>query len=198
MSFQFGQVSVPNGKSGPWMIDDVTISPAQAAFENLRFAIRGAPVMYVKPGTYKRLVRNEKTVVMSNTPMEVRTTRKAYDAARGRVLISGLGIGMVLEGFLSKPEVKHVIVVEIDRHIIRLVAPSVINDERVKIVNADIREYRLPRGEHFDFGWHDIWDDISIDHLPEMNRIRDRFRRRIDKQMFWGKDEAKAHDRKRF
>lgn len=151
---KFGDATVPDGRSGPWTIDTFTISEAEARRYNI-FNMR-TPFMWIDPGTYRRLRHDSRGVVMSNTPMEVRTNQWAYCQARGRVIVNGLGLGMFLEGILQKPEVTYVRVIELDEHVIRLVGPHFRKDPRVEIIQGDAYTYCPARGETFDFAWHDI------------------------------------------
>ncbi len=151
------------------------------------------PTHWIDPGRYVRLYHRDRGVVMSNTPMEVRTNWEAYRKATGRVLLNGLGLGMLLEGILSKPDVTHVRVIEVDAQVIRLVAPHFASDPRVQVVHANALEYRPARGERFDYAWHDIWDSISEDNLPVMATLGRRYNRRVAMaQGFWGRDIIRA------
>jgi len=76
------------------------------------------------------------TLVMSDTPAEMRDHRSAVWAAKGSCLLNGLGIGMVLKNILLKPEVTDVTVVEISQDLIDIVAPHY-PDSRVTFVCAD-------------------------------------------------------------
>jgi spermidine synthase len=55
---------------------------------------------------------------MSLTPTEVMTQRGGVRAARGAVLIGGLGLGWLLRKVCETPEVEKVIVVEISREVL--------------------------------------------------------------------------------
>jgi hypothetical protein len=184
---KFGDATVPDGRSGPWTIDTFTISEAEARRYNI-FNMR-TPFMWIDPGTYRRLRHDSRGVVMSNTPMEVRTNQWAYCQARGRVIVNGLGLGMFLEGILQKPEVTYVRVIELDEHVIRLVGPHFRKDPRVEIIQGDAYTYCPARGETFDFAWHDIWDDINADNLPSMAKLGRKYNKRVAaEQMFWSRD----------
>ena len=73
---------------------------------------------------------------MSTTPFEQRTNRTAFYDATGRVLINGLGLGMLLAAILRKPDVKRVRVIEHDADVIALVGPTFATDERVKSLTS--------------------------------------------------------------
>lgn len=190
-----GQATVPEGQQGPWTIDTYTISKEEAEFHNMRCMINRRRDQMVQPGSYKRLKHAQRGVVMSTTPMEVNTHREAYRRATGRVLINGLGLGMVLEAILHKPEVTAVRVVEIDADILALVGPHFTRDSRVELVHADAMTYRPAKGERFDFVWHDIWDDISAANLPAMTTLARRYGQRATQQGAWSKEMAQDQRR---
>jgi hypothetical protein len=189
-------VNVPDGTRGAWSVQTFTISEDEAKFSNLRAMFGGQGYAMVRPGTYKRLVHERRGVVMSNTPMEVNQARSAYRQAKGRILVNGLGLGMILEGMLSKPDVTSVRVVEIDADVIELVGSHFRSDPRVEFVHADAYEYRPSKGERFDYVWHDIWDDISPDNLPLMTKLTRKYARRSDRQAAWAREECRMHARR--
>lgn len=191
--FTFGAVSIPDGQRGPWAIETFNVSRMEAEFHNLRCMMNRRRTSEIRPGTYRRLRHASRGTVMSNTPMEVRTHRIAFAKATGSVLINGLGMGMILEAVLSKPDVTAVRVIELDADVLALVGPHFAHDPRVTLVHADARTYTPARGERFDFVWHDIWDDISADNLPEMKYLTRRYARRAAAQGSWSRDLVKAY-----
>lgn len=194
--FVFGTVTVPDGKRGEWKIDTVTLSEADVLMGNLRAARDGNHEMICPPGTYKRLTHKQRGCIMSNTRMEITTAVEAYHAAKGRVLINGLGLGMVLEGVLSKPDVTFVRVIEFDADVIALVGPHFANDPRVEIIHADAYEYKPAKGERFDYVWHDIWDTISADNLPLMAKLCRKYGSKAEAQGVWSRKQARREQRR--
>lgn len=181
-------VAVPDGVRGDWRVESFTVSDEEARRTLLRAAVKGCGE-YVPPGNYKRLMRGG-IVVMSNTPMEARTHRAFFRRAKGSVLINGLGLGMVLTAILRKPEVDSVTVIEASAEVIDLVAPTFRGDPRVRIVHASAFDYQPAKGERFDAVWHDIWDYICADNLPEMHRLHRRYARHTDWQASWCRDQC--------
>lgn len=188
--FSLGTSTVPCGQQGAWSLEEFEVSEKEARFFNVRASFKpGGRFMMVRPGRYKRLKHASRGVVMSNTPMEVMTNRQALNASRGFVLINGLGMGMLLEAVLAKPEVKRVRVVEIDEDVISLVGPHFAHDPRVEIVHADAHAYQPPKEDRYDFVWHDIWDAISADNLESMKALTRKYRRpRAANQACWARD----------
>jgi spermidine synthase len=152
----------------------------------------------MKPGWYTRLTRNG-SIIMSDTPDEIRDHWDVIRRANGRVLINGLGLGVVLNACLSKVlsddgtsagremAVEHATVVEKNQDVIDLVG-SYYEDrfgDRLTIVHADALEWKAPRGERYNVVWHDIWDDICADNLDSMKKLHRKYGRRCDWQGSW-------------
>jgi hypothetical protein len=187
------QVDVPEGKSGPWSIQRFTVSPKDAEMERLR-AVFGGGGRGVPEGTYTMLSRGG-TTVMSDTPDEIRDHREAIRQARGRCLVAGLGIGMVAQAMLNKPEVTHVTIIELSSDVIALTGPWLTEKfpGRVTIIQADILSWTPPKGEKWDTAWFDIWDNICTDNLAEMKTLSRRFGRRANWKGSWSRSQCEYH-----
>lgn len=184
-------IDVPDGKQGPWTVETFEVSEAEAQWQNMRarfsFSDRG---LFIKPGIYKRLRRNG-TVVMSNTPSEIRDLWPLYMHRRGDVLLNGLGLGCALKLCLESQEVRTVTVVEVDADVIDLVGTHYTKNSRVKIVHADAFAYKPPRGRRFYACWHDIWDNITSENLNGMQRLHRKYGRICRWQGSWKHEECK-------
>jgi spermidine synthase len=115
--------------------------------------------------------------------MEQRSNIGVVMEAKGHVLIAGLGIGMILLPLLEKPEVKSVTVVEKYADVVKLVEPHVLavvgkNAPKLKTIVADIFEWVPPKGEKWDTIYFDIWPDLSMDNLEQMEILHRKFARR--------------------
>lgn len=107
----------------------------------------------------------ENTCMMSDTPMERFTNQEFVNIAEGRVLIAGLGIGMVPAALAQKEEVSHITIIELDQEIINLVEPLirkyVENNEKIEIIQADANTFpETYNGPKFDYLWLDIWPEF--------------------------------------
>lgn len=182
-------VNVPQGASGPWRVEAFSVSAQESEMTLARAKIQGAINEFVPAGNYTRLMRGD-IVVMSNTPMEIRTNRAFIRRAKGKVLINGLGLGMVLGAILNKPEIESVTVVEYSEDVIKLVGPSFRDDSRVRVVHACAFEYQPEQGAFFDAVWHDIWDEISEKNLPEMHKLHRKYGKRTNWQGSWARAEC--------
>lgn len=96
-------------------------------------------------------------VVMEDSQRELRKHLPILMSARGRVLVTGLGLGCVVRGLLAKPDVEEIHVVENDDDILRVIGPEFARNPRVTLYHADAMHLTFPAGTKFDFAWHDIW-----------------------------------------
>jgi 16S rRNA A1518/A1519 N6-dimethyltransferase RsmA/KsgA/DIM1 with predicted DNA glycosylase/AP lyase activity len=175
-------INIPDGKSGIWEVKTFTVTEDEAQFACLRAMLHGGRGG-VKPGIYKKLTRNGR-IVMSNTPDEIRDQLHFLHIANGIILINGLGLGITLQGLLNKPDVKQITVIEKEKDVIKLIVPY-IKDERVNFINDDALKYSPPKNAHYDFVWHDIWDNITPDNLPEMTKLHRKYGKKADYQDSW-------------
>jgi hypothetical protein len=188
-------VSVPRGISGNVEIRDIVITEEEARFSNLRAALKGRGG--ITAGTYTGLYRNGR-LWMSDTPDEqndhmafVRHVNWEHDE---RVLVSGLGLGMVIAALAVIPSVQHVTVIELDADVIALVGPHVLKlyaeaGKTLEIVQGDATDPKalFAPGTHWDAAWHDIFEHISEDNLPVMSQMARRYGKRVGRQDFWSR-----------
>lgn len=124
-------------------------------------------------------------IVMEDGVSELRRHLPIWLAARGRVLVTGLGLGCVLRGLLAKPEVEHVDVIEIDADIIRVVGAEFAGNPRATIHRGNALTMRWPATTRWDYAWHDLWieqeNKLQLDHMAAMLH----FKNHVPKQGAW-------------
>src|SRR3990167_3809769 len=174
------KIDIPEGERGDWRIEKFTVP--ESSIEGTRLAFDGRPIL---PGTYTRLMHKKRGLVMSDTPAEIRDCAELFHRAAGRGLINGLGLGVCLRGVLLKPEVLHVTVMEIDKDLIDLIGGDFTQGPRVTVVHQDAFTYKPPRGQRFDFVWHDIWNGICGDNYEEMKYLHRKYGRIAKWQESW-------------
>ncbi len=180
-------VNIPEGQSGDWAIQIFEVTKAASDRFNLSNIFSRHTSRNIEPGTYTRLVNTEtKSVMMSDTPAERRDHYMIVREGTGHVLIHGLGIGMVVNALLKKPDVTKITVIEKSEDIIKLVAPSY-DDPRVEIIQADALTWDPGKNAKFDAVWHDIWPEISIDNWEEITFLHRRYGRRTKWQGTWAR-----------
>lgn len=198
-------VNIPEGESGDWSITKFTV-PEEPDVFILQTMMQGRTVY---SGEYTRLSCNGRGIIMSDTVAEIRDhmafahyTRQMVTPTCGpgvicrtpRILVNGLGLGMMVNVLLKTVENIHIDVVEISEDVIKLVGPSY-EDPRVTIHHADAFDIQWLRGTTWDAVWHDIWDDVCADNLPDMHKLHRKYGRRCVYQTSWCRYECERQRR---
>lgn len=126
--------------------------------------------------TEKTLHRVRGDIVMEDSRIELRKHLPIWMKARGRVLVTGLGLGCVVRGLLANRDVDRIEVVEIDRDICRIVGREFAGNARVGLTLGDALDEDVVDGM-FDFAWHDLWqedDGLALTHADLFHRYSDR------------------------
>lgn len=132
----------------------------------------------IAPGDYVRL-EHRGSVLMSNTPMEKRTNEDFVTNAHGKVLIGGLGIGLILLAIQDDPMVDKITVVEKNQEVIDLVASQLPLSNKVEIICADVYDY-VPE-DFYNTIYMDIWSFINEDICyNEMYPLMDKYEQYLD------------------
>lgn len=204
------QVTVPEGEVDGLKIQrfEVIHPESWTEADDARFDVI-RPLQYMRmvrdgrecmPGWYTRMVdanepdvQGHPLVWMSDTTAERSDHKEAIAHIQlgkaERVLINGLGLGMVLQAALTYDHVAHVDVVEADKRVIDLVGPHYTKDPRVNIIHADaygMTERWAPKSR-WDVAWSDIWPELSADNIDGMDRLHKYYRRRSGWHGMWGR-----------
>jgi hypothetical protein len=189
------KVNVPVGMSGCWEVKKVTVSPADAERELLRAKLTGSK-RGTPEGEYTMLTCAGE-IIMSDTPDEYADHAKFIKMAKGNVLINGLGLGMALQAVAEKDSVTHITVIEKSEDVIALVGNHYCSKygDKVTIINADAYTFELPKSEHYDVVWHDIWPSICISNVVGMKRLYSKYNRKVGWQRSWCQYECQKYVR---
>jgi hypothetical protein len=187
-------IDLPEGELNGLRVDRFEVGKDD--LENLRNALDARGTM---PGTYIRLCQQSPNggwwLWMSDTDAEKRDHFEAayqiHDRG-GRVLIGGLGLGMILRVALLTDGVTHVDVVEINETVIELVGPhyeKMAADRGVSLTihHDDMFSIKWPRGTRWDVVWIDVWSDVTTDDLEVMARLRRSYGQRSNWNDCWGR-----------
>lgn len=169
---------VPEKQVGIAKVEHFEVSEAEASLSRIRTMATRGRELPVTAGKFARLFVG-KELVMTDTDMERSSNAELIRRARGNVLIAGLGLGMILVPLLKKEEVNTILVIEKQKDVIDLVAPSfqeAIDDERLHIFHEDIFKWTPPEEWEFNTIYFDIWPEISGDNYAEMCRLQTAFR----------------------
>ena len=151
-------------------VEDFEISHFEIGKNDMYAILHG-----ISCGKFIRLTHRG-SVVMSDTEMEKRTNAEFVRNAHGKVLIGGLGIGLILLAVQDKADVKKITVIEKNREVIDLVSNQLPLNDKVEIINADVFEY-VP-AEKYDTIYMDIWNYINQDvYWEQMKPLMSRYRK---------------------
>lgn len=123
-------------------------------------------------------------IVMEDSARELRKHLPIWMAARGRVLITGLGLGCVVRGLLANQDVDEIDVVEFDENILAVVGPEFARNPRVNLHAGDALTISFRDDVRWDYGWHDLWCDGEGLHSMHI-RLLMKFRWRCGPQGAW-------------
>ena len=167
--------------AGTFALSDAAYRPYELfVADDLRAYPDGAvlPVLgyFTRPFTYPVLTENGREW-MTATPNEINTIRPVAEAAHGRVLTLGLGLGYFAFHALLNPRVESVTAVERSEDAIRLfrerLLPLFPRAERLTLLHADAFDVApaLYRSGKYDFVFADLWHDVG-DGLPMYERLK--------------------------
>ena len=115
---------------------------------------------------------------MTLTPVDLDTCDEAIEAAHGKVITFGLGLGYYAYMASQKESVTSVTVIEKSPSVIELftkvILPQFPNRDKIRIIEADAFEYArvdMP-SEHYDLAFVDTWRDAS-DGAPMYLRMKE-------------------------
>jgi hypothetical protein len=182
---------VPPGKSGEWVVERVTIAPRE-----YDPASDPRPDCFkFRPGTYT-LLRRGPEQFMTDRYDEWWTQLPAIAEALargGEVLVTGLGLGLIVEAMLlpSESPVRRVTVVERSSDVIHLVAPHLLGayPDRLEVIHADAFGWSPAAASRFSVTWHDIWPNpYAPECAEEMDRLERRYAPYSDWQGSWPRE----------
>ena len=183
-------IEIPDQKFGDWEIRTFTVTKEDEDRQKTRMLFQMGKMgsMRMTPaGTYKKLLRKDGTVVMSNTPDELKDQVDFLRHAHGNVLINGLGLGITLKMLRTVNRTDSVTIIEIDKDIIKTVGEYYLKEygDWLTIIHADARIYKPKKDEYYNAVWHDIWDDIHTNNLELMKTLTRKYARKTDWQACW-------------
>ena len=188
MNYENYKVTVPEGSKGIWKVEKFSITKKDTTRSIFSYGVRSP-----EPGDYTRLIRKGAwNPIMSDTSAEIWDLYPLFSNACGYILINGLGLGVAVQGCLDKNSVRHVTVIEISQDLIDLVGSYYLKryGDRLTIVCSDAFEYKPLKNIRYNAVWHDIWDNICSDNLPEMHKLHRKYGRRTDWQGSWCREEC--------
>jgi hypothetical protein len=176
MMISLNPVHIPAGEVG----EARAVIDTPTKLDRLHGQLHGQPLTRK---SYTRLfIKGE--LVMTDADFEIDTNEEFVYQAKGRVLVAGLGIGLVLSPLLKKESVESVLVIEKSEDVIKLVGEHY-KSPKVEIVQGDILHTvilksiatRVKDNGKFHTIYFDIWPDICTDYGDEIRFLKLRFRK---------------------
>ena len=171
----YSLLKAANVRQGGWWLTQHTYAPYQVfPCGNTRQLPGGRTIpqlgYFEMPFPYPVLLENGREW-MSVIPNEIETMRADIDAARGRTLVLGLGLGYFAYSVSEKPQVRSVTVVERSPEAIALfrdhLLPLFPQREKLTLVQADAFDFIENAADPaaYDYVYADLWHDVS-DGVP--------------------------------
>lgn len=118
--------------------------------------------------------------MMSNHEFELLTNQKFVNAAKGNVLIFGLGLGLIIHPLLESDDVKTIDIVEIDCGLIDEIYPILVacdNQSKVNVIYEDA--FTFDTDKMYDTIYFDIWSVIDEQAFGEMKLLANKFEKNL-------------------
>jgi len=157
-----GIVQIPEQQINDYAIEHFTKPPGAVARSNIRTAMFGGqaeePVVFDRETQWHRLTYEGGTW-MTDLPIEQQQhDNELAEITSGAVLIGGLGIGYAANVLAARPKIHRIVVVEISREVVEMVAPHLKDPEnKIQIVTGDLMDFVKANIEVFDHAFYDIW-----------------------------------------
>ena len=166
----FKNIKIPNDTRGRWQLKTESLLPFEPFVCN-DFIVTPDRRMIPQIGFFTEeypfpAVLENGREWMTLQPNEMVTTYPAINAAHGRVLTFGLGLGYFAYHAAEKPEVESVTVVDISGDVIDLfethILPQFPHKEKVKVIKSDAFAFaEREMAGNYDFVFADIWHDAG-------------------------------------
>ena len=177
----YQNIKITDIKDGDWELRLESYKPYRAVISDdmvLYDDFREVPPLGFFPEEFKfPAVLEGGNEWMTLTPVDLDTSDEAIEAAHGRVITFGLGLGYYAYMCSEKECVDSITVVEKSADVIRLfkthILPQFPNRDKVKIIEADAFEYAentMP-SEGYDVAFVDTWRDAQ-DGTPMYRKMK--------------------------
>jgi len=181
----YSNILLPETSQGDVALTYMQYAPCQAFpcgdlwFENNKLR---APMGFFRTAFRYPAITKGGREWMTVTPNEIRTMQTAVDAARGNVLVYGLGLGYYAYMVANKDEVETVTVVDADESVIELFKKHIWPQfpdgagRKIIVVQQDAFAHAeqsrfLRNGQPYDLVFADLWHDVG-DGIPLYQRMR--------------------------
>lgn len=144
------------------------------------------------PRKIYKLIKEGQGLLMSDSPQEMFLHYEAYKAAKGSVLVGGLGLGLYATMVANKPGVSEVTVVEIDKDVIKLTKPK---HPKISVVHDDITHYIKTSSKTFDYIYIDTYYSTgAMEYIETVLPLKKILKKKYPNtpHSFWAEEEMEA------
>lgn len=120
----------------------------------------------VKSGEVEYLLHGDKCI-MDNGVIHTSIIQNHASKMYGTILVTGLGMGIILEAATQNPNIENIVCVEIEPKLIDYFKPAY---PSVVFVQADAKKWRPTK--LFDFIWHDIFSELNAESVAEYEFLK--------------------------
>lgn len=167
----FRNIAIPSATDGEWELAWQEYRPCELFLRDdliLTDDLRQVPALgyFGEPFRYPSVLQGGREW-MSIKPSEIESSLPAIEAATGRVVTFGLGLGYFAYRAAAKESVTSVTVVERDPAVVRLfreqILPQIPFKGKISVIQCDAFDYLEHQMSSFppDFVFMDIWHDIA-------------------------------------
>jgi hypothetical protein len=110
---------------------------------------------FKRPGNVTTGLTIGRKTWMTDAPPFVWSLQSFAEQSRGKVLVAGLGLGLVVHYLVKNPEVSEIVVIERSADVIHLIEPHLPEDPRLRIVLDDFYAFMASDDQRRDVV---IWD----------------------------------------
>lgn len=156
----FSGIEIPEQRKGDVQITHKKIPKGSRveiiSMRNALFDGRHASFTFADKDYYMHELSYANGVWMTDSLQEIEQMKRELADMKGRVLIGGLGLGVMLQYLPWR--IKSATVIERDARIIEMIAPHTMDPRRDEIINADIFDFvRTVERNQFDYAFLDVW-----------------------------------------
>lgn len=163
-------LQIPEGKKGSFEVKHKRLKKGSkvtvVSTRNAVFTGKKPSYIELKSDHYMTSLLENGKVWMTDSPQEVQQVLDLVQNIEGKVVVGGLGLGVVTQILAWKPDVETITVVEKAHELSELVWPH-LTTYNASLVTQDLYKYLRETDETFDYGYFDIWGPTSEMELLE-------------------------------
>ena len=131
------------------------------------------------------LLKHNNQYIMSDRESETHEHIPFFNQPlRGKILVTGLGVGLINEYLITISEIERVVIVEKYKEVIEMVWPHCKRDERFEVVHADAETWEPTM--HFDYAWLDHWTEhFDMNREDWWESVYKKYKPHADVAMIW-------------